>query len=101
MLASGISSSCTAKTTTTTASSSSQPPSSPSLHAHPDHAAPKAAKDISPTRAKCLAAFEQFIKARTFTDPADTVSLGLPPAGRLVRNLQASTSPGTAAEKKI
>ncbi|KAI8046614.1 hypothetical protein M5D96_002825 [Drosophila gunungcola] len=58
-------------TTTTTASPSSQTSSSNQTPIHPDHSA-AAAKEISPTRLKSLAAFEQFIKARTWTDPADT-----------------------------
>ncbi|XP_041565114.1 tropomodulin isoform X8 [Drosophila elegans] len=95
----------TTTTTTTTASPSSQPSSSNQSPIHPDHSA-EAAKEISPTRLKSLAAFEQFIKARTWTDPADTVTHNLPSAGRLVRNLQAEASAvastsGTGAEKKI
>ncbi|XP_052835775.1 tropomodulin isoform X1 [Drosophila gunungcola] len=92
-------------TTTTTASPSSQTSSSNQTPIHPDHSA-AAAKEISPTRLKSLAAFEQFIKARTWTDPADTVIHNLPSSGRLVRNLQAEASAvastsGTGAEKKI
>lgn len=80
------------------------PSSSNQSSLHHDHSDSKAAKDISPTRLKSLAAFEQFIKARTWTDPSDTVTHNLPPAGRLVRNLQAEASAstsGSGAEKKI
>jgi len=94
MLASGI---------TTIASPPSSSNQSPN-QIHNDHSDSKAAKDISPTRLKSLAAFEQFIKARTWTDTPDSVTHNLPPAGRLVRNLQAeasASSSGTGAEKKI
>lgn len=47
---------------------------------------------ISSTKAKSLTAFEQFVKARTWTNPTDTDHVLS--SGRIVRNLQAS---GTAA----
>ncbi|XP_070143145.1 tropomodulin isoform X4 [Drosophila kikkawai] len=85
-------------TTTTTACISSQLASS--SHASTSSGA---AKELSPSRVRSLAAFEKFIKARTWSQPADTVTHDLPPAGRLVRNLQASSEAGTGAgaEKKI
>ncbi|XP_017845830.1 tropomodulin isoform X5 [Drosophila busckii] len=70
--------------------SSSSTSSSPSASA--SASASRSSAVISPTKAKSLAAFEQFVSARTWTNATDSV-----PSGRLVRNQQLNSSSSAAA----
>ncbi|XP_070063611.1 tropomodulin isoform X11 [Drosophila virilis] len=73
------------------------PPSSPSASA--SASASRSSATISHSKAKSLAAFEQFVKARTWTNAKD--SDPVLPSGRIARNLQsnsAAATTGVAAE---
>ncbi|XP_015022697.2 tropomodulin isoform X1 [Drosophila mojavensis] len=72
-------------------------PSSPSTSAS---AFPStSASTISHSKAKSLAAFEQFVKARTWTNASD--SAHVLPAGRITRNLQLTSMAGTSTTTGI
>ncbi|KAM8706631.1 hypothetical protein ACLKA7_010833 [Drosophila subpalustris] len=83
----------------TLASRAAATSSSPSASAQAS-ASQSSEATISPTKAKSLTAFEQFVKARTWTNATD--SDHVLPSGRVVRNLQvataASSSEGEAAD---
>lgn len=73
------------------------PPSSPSASA--SASASRSLAAISHSKAKSLAAFEQFVKARTWTNAKD--SDHVLSSGRIARNLQsnsAAATTGVAAE---
>lgn len=84
----------------TLASNASSPSSHPSASA--SETASQSPADISPSKAKSLAAFEQFVKARSWTNATDSAHVSS--SGRIVRNLQvaatAASSPasGVAGE---
>ncbi|XP_030238886.1 tropomodulin isoform X4 [Drosophila navojoa] len=71
-------------------------PSSPSAPASASESAfpSTSASAISHSKAKSLAAFEQFVKARTWTNASDSAHV-LPPSGRITRNLQLTSMAGT------
>ncbi|BFF93060.1 tropomodulin [Drosophila madeirensis] len=82
-------------TITATACTSASSLASSSIHQAQDK---DIDQDISPSKAMSLAAFEQFVTARTWSPTNPRVgSDHLSPSGRLVRNLQATSSTAAAA----
>lgn len=74
----------------TLASNAASTSTSPSPSSPPSASA-SASASISPSKAKGLAAFEQFVKARTWTNSTDSAHVSS--SGRIVRNQQVATSP--------
>lgn len=76
----------------TLASNASSPSSHPSASASASasESASQSPADISPSKAKSLAAFEQFVKARSWTNATDSAHVSS--SGRIVRNLQVAVA---------
>lgn len=85
----------------TLASNASSPSSHPSASASASvsETASQSPADISPSKAKSLAAFEQFVKARSWTNATDSAHVSS--SGRIVRNLQVGATAASPAASGV
>lgn len=83
----------------TLASNASSPSSHPSASASVSESASQSPADISPSKAKSLAAFEQFVKARSWTNATDSAHVSS--SGRIVRNLQVAATTASPAASGV